>query len=258
MRAIKQPSEKVTFRYQFADDLNGIAIGSVSGVPVSTPRGGGANMTQSGAGTISGTDVLVTWQGGVAGETYATTVKIVDAAGDIHEKDGEILVVEEGFVLPKNLAGRYLTADEYVTRYGQQETVRLTDEDGRGKVDGARLEEALKDASDEADGYIGTRYSTPLIDTPRVVKSIVGALAREKLHKARPMPEVVAAADRARTQLRDISAGRMTLPVDQGASAPVMGGNLYAVTSGDGSTTFRDAVSAFSTEPGAYIPNWRR
>lgn len=258
-RAIKQVSEKLTFVYDFSDDLgDGILAGSpIGGTPISVPRGAGANMVVEGAPTVGDKEVLVKWTGGVEGESYATTVKMVDSAGNELERDGEIFVVEKSFTVPEDVASRYLTADEYVERYGYAETIRITDEDRTGTVDKAKIETALKDVTDEADGYIGTRYTTPLLSTPRVVKSIVAALVRERLHKSKPTPEVVAAAERARIQLRDIAAGRMTLPVDSGDDVPVIGGNRYAQTSDDESATFRDAVAGFGLDPGASFGAWR-
>jgi phage gp36-like protein len=259
-RAIKQPSEKLTFVYEFADDLGDATLAGmpIGGTPVSVPRGAGANLAVDGGPTVGQTSVIVKWTGGVDGESYLTTVKMADTAGNEHERDGEIFVVEKAFTLPEGITSRYLTADEYVERYGFAETVRITDEDKTGTVDKAKLETALKDVTDEADAYIGTRYTTPLVATPRVVKSIVGALVRERLHKSRPTPEVTAAAERARQQLRDIASGRMTLPVEQGDAAPVIGGNNYATTSGDSSTTFRDAVAGFSLAAGTPFANWRQ
>lgn len=152
---------------------------------------------------------------------------------------------------------RYLTADEYVVRFGTAEAVRLTDEAKTGTIDSAKLESNIGDATDEADAYIGTRYPVPLLAPPRVVKSIVAALAREKLHKTRPTPEVKDAADRARVQLRDIAAGRMTLAITVGPDA-VVDGDRSAETSGDGSTSFRDQLADFSLSGSSFDPCWRR
>jgi phage gp36-like protein len=157
------------------------------------------------------------------------------------------------------LASRYLSGEEYVARYGTAETIRLTDEASLRVVDGPKLEEAIKDQTDLADGYIGTRYAIPLVTVPRVVKSIVAALTREALHKTKPTPEVTAAADRARTQLRDIAAGRMGLPIDVGGTVPVEGGNRSAITSGDGGgDTFKDKLASYGLDRGADVPAWRQ
>jgi phage gp36-like protein len=263
VRAIKQPSESVTFAYDFTADLaTGVTIATGSTPNVSsTPRNNtAANLAEDGSPTISpdGLSVLVRWTGGDPDEVYLTKCVIEDSDGNVFERDGEIEVRETGFALPTGIASRYLTAEEYVDRYGVTETIRLTDEDRRGVVDGPKLEAAIGDATDTADAYIGTRYTTPLLGVPRIVKSIVASLARENLHKTKPTPEVKDRAELARQQLRDIAAGRMTLPVDQGAEEPVLGGNRIAETSGDASTTFRDAVAGFDISGDAYAPNWRR
>lgn len=261
MTAYKQPGEALTFAYEFDNALPvGVTIaGIVAGFPASAARAAGANLVEALAGRVVGArSVSIRWTGGVIGESYLTTVRITDSSGDSHERDGEIRVVDQGFTVPTGLSSRYLTGEEYVLRYGEQETVRLTDETRAGVVDGGRLETALRDASDFADGYIGTSYTLPLASVPRVVKSIVAALARELLHKTRPTPEVKDAADRARLQLKDIAAGRMTLPVDVGATAPVSSGSRLARTSGDSSTAFKDALAGYSIGAGYAVPRWRQ
>jgi phage gp36-like protein len=155
--------------------------------------------------------VQLEWSGGVGDVSYLTTVKVTDSAGEVHEQDGEILVADVQFTVPVGLTSTYLSADEYVARFGTEETVRLTDQDRKNVVDRARLEAALKDATDTVESYLGVRYALPLSPVPQVVKGLVAALAREKLFSQRPTPQVTAEADRARSQLRDLSAGRMVL-----------------------------------------------
>lgn len=258
-RAIKQPSEKLTFVYDFTADLGDATLAGAptDATPSSTPRGTGTNMTVDGVATVTDTLVIVRWDGGVDGESYLTNVKMFDSSGNKLERDGEIFVVEKAFALAPGIVSRYLTADEYVERYGYAETIRLTDEDRTGTVDTAKLETELKAQTDLADGYIGTRYTTPLLATPRVVKTIVASLTREALHKTKPTPEVTASADRARAQLRDIAAGKMTLPVEQGDEVPVVGGNRFSSTSDDASTTFKDAVAGFGLDRATPFGNWR-
>ncbi len=259
MQAIKRPGEVASFEYEFADQLGAATIvGIAVGTPVAIARDGGALITVVPAPTLGAQSVTVKWAGGVAGESYLTTVRVTDTNGDTHERTGEIIVVAADFALPKGIASRYLTGEEFVQRYGTAEAIRLTDEVRSGNVDSGKLEAAIGDATDEADAYIGTRYAIPLISPPRVVKSIVAVLAREKLHKTRPTPEVKDAADRARLQLRDISAKRMTLAIDGGTDAPV-DGDRSAQTSGDGTTSaFLEGLAGFNLSPGFGTANWRR
>lgn len=259
MTSFKQPSEIKTFSYDFEEDLGEASIASiVAPTPVAIARDGGALITVDGAPAIGAKEVQVAWAGGVTGETYLTTVRVLDTNGDTHERDGEIIVLETTFSVPAGIPGRYLSADEYVLRYGAQETIRLTDETRTNTVDSAKLEQALKDASDFADAYIGTAYDVPLLVAPRIVKAIVGALARELLHKTRPTPEVTAAADRARTQLKDIAAGRMTLPVDSGDPAPTTSGQRDSASTGDRDDTFKEGVAGYTIGGyGGVAGNWR-
>lgn len=117
----------------------------------------------------------------------------------------------------------YVTIADYLKRYGERETILITNEDAAAPsptYDSAKVQAALDDMTDFADGYIGNSYRTPLVDPPRVVQSIVAALAREALHNTRVPQDVRDDADRARSQLKDISAGRMTLPVADGDVPP--------------------------------------
>jgi len=233
MRAYKQPAATQFFVYDFSDDLgDATIIALVPGTPESTPRGDGENLTIAGQ-AITESTVLVKWAGGVDGETYLTTVRVTDTAGEVHEREGEIVVRETSFTVPLGIATRYLTVEDYVDRFGAQETVRLTDEARSGTIDGPKLEQAIRDAADLADSYLGTRYPIPLENAPRIIGSIVAALTREALHKTRPTPEVKDAADRARAQLRDLSAGRMTIPVEVGETAPQSSLDQSSMRSGE-------------------------
>jgi phage gp36-like protein len=127
----------------------------------------------------------------------------------------------------------YMTADEYLDRYGEQETTRLTDEERTGSYDSGRLEDALSDAQDEADAYIGKRYTIPLDAPPRFVKSIVGAIARLLLHKTIAPQPVRDDAAEARARLKDISRGLMSIPAATGLVVET-GGSSLSSTSGDG------------------------
>lgn len=154
---------------------------------------------------------------------------------------------------------RYLTVAEYINRFGNAETIRLTDEAKTGLIGSAMLESAINDSEEETDGYVGRRYAVPMTDPPKIVRSIIAALSREKLHKTRPTVEVKDAADRARVQLREISTGILTLPLSVGSIAPASVLDRDAVTSGDGAGSkvaeFLDDFTGFGV---GYDPVWRR
>lgn len=153
----------------------------------------------------------------------------------------------------------YLTAQEYVTRFGEQETINLTDENRTGTYDSAKVEAAITNAEQEADGYLGKRYTLPLSETPAIVKSIVGSLARYDLFSNNRPEAVEKQAAIARSQLKDIARGLMTLPGatglidEQDSSRPSSG-----VAGEAPATVFSDTtLSDFGVGSGGYNANWR-
>lgn len=120
----------------------------------------------------------------------------------------------------------YLTIAEYLLRYGAAETIRATDETKAGEVDEAKVAQAIEGASAETDSYLAVRYTLPISEpTPEIVADIVGDLARERIMRARPTDLIVANAARARSQLRDLSAGRASIPAN-----PAGGGAVETAT----------------------------
>jgi len=162
----------------------------------------------------------------------------------------------------------YLTVQEYIRRYGVQETAQITNEvrasPGQApEVDEAKVEEAIADATDIVNGYVGRRYALPLSTVPRIVKSWVGDLARERLFRTRPIAAATDAADRVRDQLKDLSLQRLDLPVPEGATAPIDTSAGTVLTSGDGepSTFGRGALGRYmGTFGGGYCETaaWKR
>lgn len=222
MRVWKQPSDARLFTYEFAALLAGRTIDHVISID-NIARSGATQLVQEGTELVSADSVQVEWSGGSNGISYVTTVKVEDSQGEEHELDGEILVAEIAFTLQPGIASAYLTAEDYVARFGYEETVRLTDEDRKGIIDGDKLLNALNDATQVAESYIGVKYTLPLNPVPPVVEGIITDLARERLYSQRPTQQVTGAADRARTMLKDISAGRMALPDQTGVGLPQTG-----------------------------------
>jgi phage gp36-like protein len=160
----------------------------------------------------------------------------------------------------------YLTVEEYVRRVGAQETAQITNEaratPGTGPVIvPSKVESAIADASDVVDGYVGTRYALPLDPVPRLVIGWTAALAREFLFKNKPVAAVTEAADRVRSQLRDLSTRKIDLPVAPGATPPAEAGTAPAQTSRDapaptfGGGAMDRFMGAFGS--GASLPCWR-
>ena len=119
----------------------------------------------------------------------------------------------------------YLTVAEYITRFGVEETVQLTDVSNSGVVNEAGLGAALSDATEIANGYLAGLYAIPLAPVPGIVKQIVADLARERLHNDNPTAAVSSRADNARTMLKDIAKAVISLPVAP-AAAPTYTGSV--------------------------------
>lgn len=220
MTSLKQPGEKLIFSYDFTDKIGAATIASINSV-TNAARSGGTTLTKD-AQAIAGSAVNVTWSGGTDAATYITTVKVTDSAGLIHEVDGEIVVADLSFALPVGITSTYLTGEEYVARFGIDETVRLTDQVSSDTV-GEALGKALVSAASRIEGYIRSRYELPLASAPEVLKDIAADLARERLFTLHPTEEVTARADRARKDLKDIAAGTLLLvvanqPLSEGAA----------------------------------------
>lgn len=153
----------------------------------------------------------------------------------------------------------YITNQEYLDRFGDRETIALTDENNTGSVDTAILTAAVIAASEEVDGYLGKRYALPLSETPNIVKTITGSLARWELFATTRPESVEQAAAIARAQLKDLSRGLMVLPgaagvIDEQASSRPSSG-----TSGDGSApVFTDeTLAGFGVSSGGLNAAWK-
>lgn len=128
----------------------------------------------------------------------------------------------------------YLTPAEYVERFTAPEAVRLTDVTRSGSPDLVRIATNINDAATYADAFLAGRYPLPFTNPPELLRKAVADLAREALHGTKPTEAVTLAADRARTLLRDLSAGRANLPPGADGAAPETNATNLPATSGDG------------------------
>lgn len=105
----------------------------------------------------------------------------------------------------------YATRAQIESRYGLDELRQVTDRDGTGVEDDDRILAALDDASAEADSYIGARYDIPVTTSPRLVQ-VTCAIARYRLHEDRATEQIRQDYEDAVKWLRDVAAGKATLP----------------------------------------------
>jgi phage gp36-like protein len=211
---IKQPAEKLAFGYDFAAQLGAAAIALVLHAAAET-RGAGAALVSAGQEVV-GQEVRILWTGGSDGESYLTTVRVRDSLGQEHELEGEIAVIDARWTMPDGGAP-YLSIAEFVARFGLDETVRMTDALGNGRIDRQLLVSALGDVQAIADAYLAARFSVPLAEAPAIVKTAIADMARARLYP-RGAPEGIAEAGKAALKLLErIAEGKLALP----ALAPI-------------------------------------
>jgi len=123
----------------------------------------------------------------------------------------------------------YATPADLVARYGADEVRQLTDRElpAQGDPVDAVAQTALDDASATVDGFIGTRYSTPLGATypPEIVR-VTCEIARYALHGV-GVPETVRLnyADALRW-LRSVADGKLALVGADGSLVAMRQGGL--------------------------------
>jgi phage gp36-like protein len=140
----------------------------------------------------------------------------------------------------------YATLDDVEARLGPVVSVQLTDDEGTGNANVARLADAVAAAEAEIDSRLACRYAVPLDvaaepDAAALLRALTLDLAEHRLHARRPpMPEDVARkATAAREWLHDLLVGRARLPLSQAAPGSTAGG-IVAGTSGSPRVFRRD------------------
>lgn len=116
---------------------------------------------------------------------------------------------------------RYATLDNLKTRFSERRLIQLTDRftPPAGSIDETVTTEALKHADDMIDGYVRTRYKLPLAEIPAMLCGIACDIAYFRLFQE-PTDEARKRYEDAQRQLRDISTGKLALPVTGGQEAP--------------------------------------
>ncbi len=205
---IKQPSELKQVSVAF-----GVALSAVISV-TATPRGlvDGSVPPVISAQAVAGSAATFRVAGGTDGERYRLTVVATTATGDTRERDAELAVIDLGFELPD--AGAYLSPLALIERAGLDLVTRLTDEEGLGRIDAARLAGAIADAGAEIDGHVGARFALPIITPWPLLSAIAFDLAMARLWQGRgdAPAGITAAAANARAQLKLIGEGRIAAP----------------------------------------------
>lgn len=116
----------------------------------------------------------------------------------------------------------YVSAAEFEAKVGTRQTIELTnlDDVSANIVNISKLESALVDASREVDGYLSTRYDTPLTNVPGTIQVYVVDIAWYRLAQNNVPDSYSTRYESAIARLKDIEQGKMLLVGNDGVVIP--------------------------------------
>lgn len=126
----------------------------------------------------------------------------------------------------------YATAQDLQDRYPEQDLAQLSDPSGVSVMTGT-LTLALRDASDEIDGYLMGRYSLPLQQVPAVLTRVACDIAMYRLSALRPQAAIEDVRSRyvdAVKYLEKVSTGVVQLGLSAEETAPAQGSSIEVVS----------------------------
>ncbi len=117
----------------------------------------------------------------------------------------------------------YCTLDEVKNQVDELRLVQLTDDEGAGAVSEIRVTQAIQDADDEIDGYLGVRMKVPLVPVPEAVRRLAVDITVYNLYSRREkIPEH--RSERYKNAVRfleGIAAGKISLGVSDPEGTPL-------------------------------------
>lgn len=108
----------------------------------------------------------------------------------------------------------YATKQDLIDRFGEQELIELTDRDNSGAIDDTVLDQALADANEEIDTYVGARYRLPLSTVPQILVRWCADIARYHLYDEAAPEQVQKRYDGVRGSMKMLAEGKTTLGLD--------------------------------------------
>jgi phage gp36-like protein len=120
----------------------------------------------------------------------------------------------------------YCSESDLQARFGNEEIADLLDRDNDSSADTGALTSAQSDCDATIDGYISGRYDTPIDPVPTVIVNLASNIVRYILWGNRVPEEVRKRYEDSIKTLKDIQAGKFSLPADTTASEST-GGIVY-------------------------------
>lgn len=116
---------------------------------------------------------------------------------------------------------RYASLQDMITRFSERRLVEMTDrfDPPSEEIDESVVDKALQDACDRIDGYVRAVYALPLAEAPAMLRGLAEDIAFFLLYEE-PTDEARKRYQEAFATLRDISTGKVKLPVAQGEETP--------------------------------------
>jgi phage gp36-like protein len=125
---------------------------------------------------------------------------------------------------------------------------QLTDDEGTGQMNAARVAEAIASADATIDSYCATRYAVPFAPAPAVVKKLSVDLAIYDLYSRRVEEIPAARADRYKNAIRvleGIAKGTITLGLDPAPAPSSEGSSAACNKTSDDRVFTRDKLEGF-------------
>lgn len=122
----------------------------------------------------------------------------------------------------------YAALSDLQARAGAEEIRQVADRDRDNVPDPEVVTAALVHADSIIDGYIRARYVLPLASVPDLLRTWATSIARHFLHRNGPPEHVIADYKDAIAALKDVTAGRMELPLASGETPAASIGTIMA------------------------------
>jgi phage gp36-like protein len=106
----------------------------------------------------------------------------------------------------------YTSQSALNSRFGQAEIDSLLDRNREGTPDTAALAAVIRDADALIDGYIGGKYTLPLVFVPDLLANLSADIVRFRLYDAQAPEEVRRRYEDALAVLKGIASGEVVLP----------------------------------------------
>lgn len=106
----------------------------------------------------------------------------------------------------------YATLDSLIKRYGRDEITTLALDENR-QLDVEKVEEALGDASETIDSYLGGRHTLPLLQVPAVLERHCCYIARYFLERNRATDQARKDYEDSIRYLEKVAAGAISLGI---------------------------------------------